>query len=377
MIIIISYYFCISDLGLDEIQQEDDLKNIIKDNSIDMFQQIKKITQSNRYHWKANNKVIKILRSIEKEQGKLPVHTKKLCDEYAIEVLGHKKYAYWLYVYASIAGEFREGWIPQKYFLNVVEPIVNGQHGLLGSQKSLNHFYFKDDIFPDIASKINGLFFDLNYKKVFENDLKDKLFANGIKNIVFKEDMSLRGRGIYFFNKDNFSLNIVKKLGNGIFQKKIEQHDIFNKYNNNSVATIRILTAIDKMGKASIRGGILRLGLSEETHIQSETQITVPIDVNTGELFEVGYTPQWLSILKHPSTNTPFKNNHIPSFKKCIESIKRLHNTIPFIGIIGWDLIVDKDNNVNIMEWNSHRPGIVWQEATQGPIFKDLEWEKL
>ena len=54
-----------------------------------------------------------------------------------------------------------------------------------------------------------------------------------------------------------------------------------------------------------------------------------------------------------------------------------LHRSIPFVRSIGWDLIIDINDTVKVMEWNGYHNDIKFSEATQGPCFSDLGWEKL
>ena len=56
----------------------------------------------------------RILKSVESYRGKTESRDLKLCDEYAVEVLGHKRFAPWLYVYTAVSGRFKEGWVPGK-----------------------------------------------------------------------------------------------------------------------------------------------------------------------------------------------------------------------------------------------------------------------
>ena len=50
---------------------------------------------------------------------------------------------------------------------------------------------------------------------------------------------------------------------------------------------------------------------------------------------------------------------------------------VPFARSIGWDMIVDNNNEIQVMEWNGSHNDIKFSEATQGPCFSNLGWEKL
>jgi hypothetical protein len=48
---------------------------------------------------------------------------------------------------------------------------------------------------------------------------------------------------------------------------------------------------------------------------------------------------------------------------------------VPFTSIIGWDVAVDENHNVKVMEWNGDHNDIKFSEATQGACFSDRGWE--
>ena len=50
---------------------------------------------------------------------------------------------------------------------------------------------------------------------------------------------------------------------------------------------------------------------------------------------------------------------------------------VPFAICIGWDMIIDTNNEIQIMEWNGSHNDIKFSEATQGPCFSNLGWDKL
>lgn len=64
------------------------------------------------------------------------------------------------------------------------------------------------------------------------------------------------------------------------------------------------------------------------------------------------------------------------AFKTCVLTVTKLHKKAPYARCIGWDVTVDGDENVRLLEWNPEHNGIKFSEATQGPCFADLGWER-
>lgn len=328
------------------------------------------------YHSSHKKEALKFLKKIEAQKGKTNPKFIKLSNQYALDVLGWIGYSPWLYVYSAISGSFKEGWIPDNYYGKIVIPELKGQYGALDDLNALQNKLFTSALFPDKAYYVNGLWTTKDYAVIPQKKVADVLF-NSSQDIVYKTDNSLRGLGVHFFSKDNFEINKVMALGNGIAQQFIKQHVFFEDIVSKSVATIRLTTYIDVKGETSLRSGFLRVGRAPDTHVKSVSHIRVPININTGELSKTGYDTNLNTIEKHPDSNYIFNKRKIPHFNKCIAAVLHLHKQMPFSRTIGWDLTLDKNEEVKVMEWNGGHNDVKFGEATQGPCYADLGWEKL
>ena len=329
-----------------------------------------------RFHFIHKQQAKNILKSIEASKGATDPEFLKLSDEYANDILGWRGYAPWLYVYSAIAEEFKEGWLPDNYYGAVVVPSIQGDYGNVSHLKGFTNKIFQSPVFPDIAYYTNGLFFSKDYKIIPRNQIKNYLYQHS-DVVVFKSDQSAQGKGVIFLSKNLFDDKSFSHKGNGVFQSFIKQHSFFNAFTTDSVATIRLTTLIEESGLSSLRSGYLRLGRSKDTHVQSNSHIRIPITIANGQLEDVGYMPNWVCIHHHPDSEIPFANKTIPGFGKCISTALKLHQAMPMVRSIGWDMIVDENENVQVMEWNGHENDIKFSEATQGPCFADLGWDKL
>src|SRR5699024_1393828 len=145
------------------------------------------------------------------------------------------------------------------------------------------------------------------------------------------------GRGVRFCNKNEWSEDEAQ-CEDGVYQRIIKQHEFFNKIFPHPGATLRITTALNSEGKATVRAAILRLGRSNKDslskHIQSNTAVKIAIDINNGNLFDVGYMPDWSSIKSHPDTGVLFEGLTVPAFREACIEVEKLHNNYPFVECI-------------------------------------------
>lgn len=330
-----------------------------------------------KYHYDSNKVAKRVLRQIELEKGKLSSNSKKIALEYAHEVLGWKGFAPWLFVYTHIYGQFMEGWLPDNYYGKIVLPKIQGDYGKVSFLKPFTNKVFSSTVCPDLAYYINGQWFSKEYELKTTKQINELISNNTTytnNKIIYKLDHSYQGLGIHLYDKTNFNAEVVGKNGSGVIQPFINQHDFFNQFTQDAVATLRFTTVINNSGEASLRASFIRLGRNKQTHVQSSNQIIVPINKTTGKLAEIGYDNTYKSMNAHPDTNATFEYKTIPFYHDCVKMVLDLQNKMPMIKLIGWDVIVDDKNNVVLMEWNGYGTGIAFSEATQGPSFKDLGW---
>ncbi|AYN66661.1 hypothetical protein D1013_04320 [Euzebyella marina] len=339
---------------------------------------VKKIGESlinERYHYFSNKRANEILFSIKKVNGLADKKQLRNAEEYAKDVFGSVRFAPWLKVYTSVRGEFLEGWIPDNFYGRNVITRIQGDYGKTSFLKSLSHKLFDERVCPDLAYYINGSWFDQNYYWVQNQHVADLIFSNDDK-VVCKLDDTAQGKGIFFMGRNEFDLERLQGFGNFTIQRPIVQNSFFEKFNSNSVATIRLTTVLDLMGEVQLRASYLRLGRVMDTHVQSSSHIRIPIDMNTGLLSNEGYLPNWHRIEKHPDSSVGFANKYLPNFEDCVNMVIRLHNRMLMVGSIGWDVIVDSSSKPVLIEWNGYSNDIKFSEATQGPCFHDLNWHQ-
>ncbi|MEZ5913188.1 MAG: sugar-transfer associated ATP-grasp domain-containing protein [Paracoccaceae bacterium] len=316
------------------------------------------------------------LQTLEAQGSPLPDTLRKRCDAYAVEVLGQAKYAPWLYVYAHVAGEFRDGWITDSFYGERVVPRIAGAYGEVSTLRSLNVRLFDAPEFPDLGAHVHGIFTDRDGNAVAEEHIADALFASDDR-IAFKTDLSQAGEGVMFFDRASFDLAAIRRLGNGVFQGFIHQNPVFLELSGSpSVATVRLTTASDDSGKVSLRAAFLRLGRASDDHIRSASHLRIPLDHTSGQLADECYMTNWQRIARHPDSNKAFADYAVPNFADCRNVAIRCHEKLPAVRCIGWDMAVDRDGKVKIIEWNGGHNDVKFGEATQGPCFADLNWHR-
>jgi hypothetical protein len=318
----------------------------------------------------------KIFLSIERARGKTDPAQLRLADTYARDVFGDACYAPWLHVYTAFCRTFREGWIPDNYYGWVVVPKMKGMYGQVSHLKPLSRLLFRDDAFPDVGYYVNGMFFSADHIAVPRAQVADLVFAQSDK-VAFKLDQSSASRGVHFIDRADFDAARIERLGNGVFQRFIVQHEWFGQFASKAVATVRFTTVVDDAGRISLRACFLRLGRAADAYVRPDSEICVPVDLATGKLYGEGYLADWSANAVHPDSKVRFQGLVLPAYAKCVEKVMALHARMPYARCVGWDVTVDANGDVQVMEWNAEHNDVKFSEATQGPCFADLKWEAL
>ena len=255
-------------------------------------------------------------------------------------------------------------------------PRIKGAYASVSRLRALSARLTGSVQFPDLLFLVNGLFVVPEGGVLDPAEVSRHLFENN-DVVIFKEDDSSKGRGTRVFTRDSFVPADCERMSNGVFQRFLEQHPFFRTFGSEAIATLRLTTVVDDTGRSSVRAAYLRLGRRGDRHVTSGTHIRVPVDLPTGTLLPQGYRPDWSVVDRHPDTATSFGGQAIPSFATCVEEVRRLQSRVPFVRCLGWDTCIDSNGETQIMEWNTGQNDIRFSEATQGPCFADLGWEKL
>lgn len=329
-----------------------------------------------RYHRHSGRFADRIRGTIERQKGPLRTSIARTCEEYAVDVLGGRHYAPWLKVYSAVAGSFKEGWIPDNYYVRTVLPKLKGEYGNISELRPLASLLLDPGIMPETIYHANGVLFDHERRIVSPGVLCERLAENG-EAVVFKPDFSRQGSGVMILERGVVDAAAVRRLGNGVFQRYVRQHESLSRFAPHSVATLRLTTVVRQDGTASLRSCYLRLGVGGDTHVKSKTAVKVPINLQDGSFSMRGYTADWLETDRHPTSGVVFAGNVVPGYEACAALALRLQRRVPFVPCVGWDLTVDCTATPQLLEWNGAHNDIKFSEAAQGPCFGDQGWQTL
>jgi hypothetical protein len=162
-------------------------------------------------------------------------------------------------------------------------------------------------------------------------------------------------QGRFFVADKPVSLDELRTRLSGrfLFQQRIDQHPLMSQLNANCVNTMRLISFCSD-DQATVLHGVLRVGVPpSNVDNWAAGGLIVRINLDRGELRGDGFfkpgaggrTPV------HPVSGIRFDGFKLPHFAAAMAMVKRLHEYLPHIYSIGWDVAISTDGPV-IVEGN-------------------------
>lgn len=304
---------------------------------------------------------------------------KKKIKTYCKQTFGSRAYWHWIALYAEIKDEFKEGWIPNDFFVNKMipklnPPDVNG----ISDRKTMDYRLFSDMSLKSLLIIVDQLIFDGSYNRIGKEEAY-KILTDHNAEVVIKIDGGSSGNNLIFIQSANVILEDYLGKGQYIIQPVVRQHMDLNVIYPHSVNTLRVLTFLDSGAKVNILALMLKLGTNGK-RVDNVAKGGRYIYLNTdGHAISDGYkTNTFLNTeKKHPDTGYEYKKIKVPGMQKIIDMCVNAHYQFPYTKFVGWDVFVDENGKPGFVEWNANLPLFWYHEVNCGPMFDGDELKKI
>ena len=156
-------------------------------------------------------------------------------------------------------------------------------------------------------------------------------------------------------NADIEKLFDIIKERNCIIEEIITQHESISEFCPDTLNTIRVNTLTDIHGVVHIMttgGRFGRVGKVVDNFFSGG--FFVAIDTETGKIISDAANKFHESSETHPDTNKIFKGFQYPAWNKICAAVKKMAKIIPQLNNIGWDIAINADCEVELVEANSN-----------------------
>lgn len=241
--------------------------------------------------------------------------------------------------------------------------------------------YEHKSLYPIIYSKIpqpkyfvnciNGVFFNSEMNIVSKEECINILEKEG-EFIIKPTHNSAQGANVKKAVVSNRKdvIEILDYYGKDfIAQEIVKQSEITKQFNESSLNTFRI-TTLNINGEASLCNILFRCGQGNVC-VDNGAAGGLMIGVSKeGEYREYGYDKFYN---KHFTTRggLEFKGIKVPGFDNIVNQVVGWHaKYLPLMGLCGWDIALDENNNPVMIEINLFDPGAQFEQLSNGtPLF--------
>ena len=273
----------------------------------------------------------------------------------------------------NVKGDFDVRYVPEKIFRLCLDPGL-ADRKLIWAWVDKNYYerFIPGLTFPHTyVRNANGWFLDHDYKPISKDDAR-RIMIEHLPLIVKPSLVSGEGKNLRLISDEKTVDEVLSTYPkNYLAQEVIAQCDEFNRMNSHSVAAMRVVTAIVN-GKAELMSSMLLTNTTDVIACNRNTApgvgvVCIGID-DDGKLADTGYFENAKPIRTLPNGFT-FGGIQIPSYIEAIRLALEAHDSVPMLGIIGWDITIDKNNQPVIIEWNLGGIGMYHSQLTTGPLF--------
>lgn len=200
--------------------------------------------------------------------------------------------------------------------------------------------------------------------------------------IFFTKDvLGFRGDGVRRIDSTSININeflndlLNQKDAHYILDEPLTEIQVLKELHPWSINTIRVVTFYDsKNDKVHYMNARIRIG-NKQNNVDNfhYDGIGANIDIATGVITSLGYDTYNRTYVSHPITGKQIIGLQIPKWQECIQYIEKAVRHIPTIRYIGWDLVIQENGTLCLIEANDnadhdfqqlHNKGL-WKEYKQ------------
>lgn len=283
-------------------------------------------------------------------------------------------------IYKRCNGIESDKYIPASLYFYYISPyLVNMNLSMAYVDKNMYFRHFPDVRQPKtIFHNMSGRFYTEEMQEVTFDEAVETL--NGKVRFIVKPSIeSGRGRDVKMVvggGKIQIANTLKEYESNYIIQEVVKQHPEMGRLNPTSLNTCRLYT-YRRVGTSDymLLGAAVRFGGKGAYRDNACTGggfCKINDDGSVEDAIHNYRRFGWGSL----NTEKGLEGLYIPNYDKVLETAMRLHKTIPYMDLIGWDIAVDEEGEPVLIELNQY-PDCEFLQIFNGPMFGEYTDELL
>lgn len=272
----------------------------------------------------------------------------------------------------SLSGKFDKRIVPEEFFPLYIEYALNRDKNIsFLANKSVYNKWFGQGIFPkDYFHKIDGRYYSHDFVSIENiNSFVEGMIDHTDFPIVIKPNKgSYGGKDVYFVNSKKEIKEIISQHPNLVVQEMIEQSELINIFNKDSVNTVRVCLYKDDEGVMHMLNASLRMG--KDGSLDNMTDGGIVCNIRSDGILN-GYANDILATkyLSHPNSGYVFENKEFPLYDELVSVSKSIANKVIDARLISLDMALDAKQNWRCIEINLAGQTIEFPQNAGEPFF--------
>ncbi|WP_367111714.1 sugar-transfer associated ATP-grasp domain-containing protein [uncultured Psychrobacter sp.] len=255
----------------------------------------------------------------------------------------------------SLSGVFNKRIIPEEFFLLYIEPYLNNNKDVafLGN-KSIYNKWFGGELFPkDFFHKLNNIYYTCDFDVIddIESFIDSTMNVNDFPVVAKPNKDSYGGANIFFLKNKDEVKKIIKDHPDLVVQEKLQQSELINELNKDSINTVRTCLYKDSKNTIHFLGSGIRMGVDGSLDNVSDGGIICTIN-SDGSLDKYAFDKYVNKYLAHPNSNTVFADKRLPLYEDLVETSKSVFEKIPEARLVSLDMCLDNTEKWRCIEVN-------------------------
>jgi hypothetical protein len=244
------------------------------------------------------------------------------------------------------------------------------------NNKALTDIYMPKIPWPKVyLRRINKKYFDKEMTEIsFEQAVA--ILQSQSKFVIKPATGTGGGKGVKVI--DNLlSQEEISKLFDAydvdfVVQALIVQNNELSRFNPTSVNTCRITTI--SIGSKQSFSAIFKVGRKNAKVDNWNSSVLVGVN-HQGHLADYGYDVN-LNRIEKSDVGVSFAGNVIPKFSEMVDLTQKYHQLyFPNISVVGWDITLENNGDIIVIEANLDFPGILGEQVCSGTFFREFRNE--
>ncbi|MEK6265507.1 MAG: hypothetical protein N2B06_12200 [Clostridium sp.] len=271
----------------------------------------------------------------------------------------------------SVSGIFDKRIVPEEFFSLYIEPGLNTDKRVnFLENKSIYNKWFGIETFPkDLFHKLDNNYYTHDFKIIesIEKFIDDNIFESDFPIVVKPNKDSYGGKDICFINNKNEVKNIINQHANLVVQEKLEQSDLINVFNEDSINTVRVCIYKDDAGEYHIINTNIRMGVDGSLDNLSDGGIVCNIK-SDGMLNDYANDRYAKKFFEHPNSGFVFKGKNFPLYHDMVDTSIRVAKDIIDARLISLDMALDSTDRWRCIEVNLAGQTILFAQYAGEPF---------